>query len=59
MKDEDIRRHAKECERLSKITTDLKTKRGFLNLSQAWLALKESGQPDESTTVQGAPKSSH
>jgi hypothetical protein len=54
MKDDDCRRHAKECERLSKVATDLKTKRRFLTLSQAWLAL-EAELPDESATVQGVP----
>ena len=55
MKDDDCHRYAKECERLSKVATDLETKRRFLTLSQAWLALKELEQPDESATVQGAP----
>ena len=55
MKDDDCRRHAKECERLSKVATDPKTKRRFLTLSQAWLALKAE-LPDESATVQGAPR---
>ena len=54
MKDDDCRRHAKECERLSKVATDPKTKRRFLTLSQAWLAL-ETELPDESAMEQGAP----
>ena len=55
MKDDDCRRHAKECERLSTVATDPKTKRGFLTLSQAWLALRASEMPDETATEQGAP----
>ena len=53
MKNDDCRRHAKECERLSKVANDLKTKERFQTLSQAWLAL-EAEPPDEGATVQSA-----
>lgn len=52
MKNDDCRRHAKECERLSKIATDAKTKKDLLALSQAWLDLEKVEPVEESASDQ-------
>jgi hypothetical protein len=54
MKNDDCRRYAKECERLSKIATDPKTRTDLLALSQAWLDL-EKLEPAEEVAIASKP----
>jgi hypothetical protein len=50
MKNDDCRRHAKECERLSKVTTDPKTRKDLLALCQAWRDLEKAEPAEEATS---------
>lgn len=51
MKNDDCRRYAKECARLSKIATNPKTRADLLALSEAWLDLEKLESAEEVATA--------